>query len=142
MNAAFSGVRESILKNRNNHGYVRNLWVELLIQLFGVLIGFALSLWGATKISPSLSIENSSLISFLLILLIFSNLWAQVGIRLKGILNYASPVMKFHREEKDQLHWLIQAVVGGIVVAITLYFIGGVFSFMGKILGGFIGGNT
>ena len=141
MKDAFSSIRDILFKNKNKSGYVRNSWVELLIQMFGVLIGFALSLWGATKIAPSLSIENSFLISFLLILLIFSNLWTQIGIRLKWILNYAFPAINFLRTDKDRLHWLTQAVIGGIVGAVTLYLLSGIFSYMGKILGGFIGSN-
>lgn len=141
MKDAFSSIRDILFKNKNKSGYVRNSWVELLIQMFGVLIGFALSLWGATKIAPSLSIENSFLISFLLILLIFSNLWTQIGIRLKWILNYAFPAINFLRTDRDRLHWLTQAVIGGIVGAVTLYLLSGIFSYMGKILGGFIGSN-
>lgn len=142
MKDAFSSIRDILLKNRNKCGYVRNSWVELLIQMLGVLIGFALSLWGATRVSPSLSIENPFLISFLLILLIFSNLWAQIGIRLKWILNYAFPAISFRRTDKDRLHWLTQTIVGGIVMAVTLYLLSGLFNYMGKILGGFIGGNV
>ena len=142
MKDAFSSIRDILLKNSNNYSYARNAWVELLIQIFGVFIGFALSLWGAKTISPSLTIENSFLISFLLILLIFSNLWAQIGIRLKWILNYSFPVINVHRADKDRLHWLTQAIVGGIVVAAALYLLNEVFSFMGKILGSFIGVNA
>lgn len=139
MNDAFSSIRDILLKNSNNYGYVRNSWVELLIQISGVFIGFALSLWGATKIAPSLTIENSFLISFLLVLLIFSNLWAQIGTRLKWILNYFFPAINFQRTDKDRLHWLTQAVIAGIIGAITLYLLSEIFNYMGKVLGGFIG---
>ena len=138
MNDSFTSTKEIIQKYRNKHGYVRNAWVGLLIQLFGVLIGFILSLWVAKKISPSLNIENSFLISFLLILLIFSNLWTQIGSRLSAILNFTFPAIRFKREEKDQLHWIYQALVGGIVVALTLYLLDKAFSYMGTTLGAFI----
>jgi hypothetical protein len=49
---------------------------QLLIQILGVFVGFLISLWVASKISPSLSIENAFLISFFLVLLNFSNLWS------------------------------------------------------------------
>lgn len=139
MNGAFSSVKESLVKKINKNSLVRNVWVELLIQLFGVLGGFVFSLWGATKISPSLSIENSFLISFLLILLIFSNLWAQIGFRLKSLLTYTFPAINFHRPDKDRYHWLYQALVGGVVATIAVYFLGGIFEFMGEALGVLVG---
>ena len=121
---------------------IRNAWVELLIQLFGVLIGFSLSLWGATKIEPYITIENAFLISFLLLLLIFSNLWAQIGVRLKLLLNYTFPSIKFYRAGKDRMHWLYQAIVGGLVVAGSLFLLNWIFKFVGKMLGAFVGADA
>jgi hypothetical protein len=138
MNDAFSSTKEIIQKYKNKNGYFRNAWAGLLIQLFGVLIGFMLSLWGATQISPLLEIENSFLISFLLILLIFSNLWTEIGIRLNGIVNYTFPSIRFERDGKDQRHWIYQAIVGGIVVALILFLLNKAFSYMGTALSAFI----
>lgn len=142
MDGAFAGINEIFEKHRNKNSFIRNTWVELLIQLFGVLIGFSLSLWGASKITPYITIENSFLISFLLLLLIFSNLWSQIGIRLKSLLNYTFPNIKFYRAAKDHLHWLYQAIVGGLVLAGALFLLNGMFTFVGKMLGAFVGTNA
>ena len=138
MNNAFTTIKDLVLCKKNRNGLIRNNWTELTIQLFSVILGFGLSLWGASKISPSLSIENSFLISFLLIMLIFSNLWTQITPKLQYSLAFSFPIVKFDRDGKDKLHWLSQALVGGVIVAITLYFLGGMFSFMGNILGSFV----
>lgn len=138
MDSAFSSVKEILNKHRNRNSLVRNPWVELLIQLFGVLIGFAISLWGATKMAPALSIENAFLISFLLLLLIFSNLWAQIGQRLKALLNFVFPSIRFYRPKKDRVHWMYQTIVGGIVVAGILFLLNQLFKYIGKMLGSFV----
>jgi len=39
---------------------------------------------------------------------------------------------------KNSLHWLAQALVGGLVVAFTLLIISGIFEWVGKILGQFV----
>jgi len=142
MDGAFCSIKEIITKHKNKNHIFRNPWSELIIQLFGVLIGFALSLWGASKIAPNITIENAFLISFLLLLLIFSNLWGQIGSQLKKLLNSAFPSIKFYRTDKDRLHWLYQTVVGGIVLAGALIILNGIFGFIGKMLGVFVGVNA
>lgn len=142
MDGAFSSVKEIIEKHKNKNHLFRNPWVELIIQLFGVLIGFALSLWGASKIEPNITIENAFLISFLLLLLIFSNLWSQISPLLKSLLSRAFPNIKFHRTNKDRLHWLYQTIVGGVVLAGALIILNGIFNFIGKMLGAFVGINA
>ena len=76
VNASFTVVQESLRKCRNRNSLLRNPFVGLLIQLFGVIIGVVVSLWAATGMAPYLTIENAFLISFLIVLIIFSNLWA------------------------------------------------------------------
>lgn len=142
MNGSFSAVKEELYNYRNRHSLFRNPWVKLLIQMAGVFIGFLVSLWGASKIAPNLTIENAFLISFLLVLLVFSNLWAPINKMLHGVVYRAFPSISFYRPEKDRLHWLKQAVTAGMVVAATLYILGLAFKYIGKMLGAFVGNGT
>lgn len=139
MNGAFSAVKEELQKFRNRNSLIRNAWVELLIQLLGLFVGFIVSLWGASKIAPNLTIENSFLISFLLILFVFSNLWGPIKNILKRVLHKVFPKIKFYRPDKERLDWLKQAVIGGIVVAASLYVLNIAFRYVGKMLGVLVG---
>lgn len=138
VDASFSATKEVLDKQKNWNRWARSTWTHLLIQILGVFVGFLISLWAASKISPSLSIENAFLISFILVLLIFSNLWVYINQRLHALVNAVFPNLKFYRPHRDKMHWLFQAVVGGVVVAITLYIINQMFAYIGKILGSFI----
>jgi hypothetical protein len=136
--ASFAAIKEVLNKRKNWNRWARSAWTQLLIQISGVFVGFLVSLWAASKIAPSLSIENPFLISFFLVLLIFSNLWVYINQRLHVLVNLVFPNLKFYRPHRDKMHWLLQAIIGGIVVAIMLYIINQMFAYIGKILGSFI----
>ena len=138
VNSSFSAVKEAIAKYKNKNYLVRNPWVELILQLLGLFLGFAISLWAASNMAPSLAIENAFLISFLLVLLIFSNLWTPINQKLHRFIHTAFPTIRFYRPARDRLHWLYQAIVGGVVVAATIYLLGLIFSYVGEILGAFV----
>ena len=142
VNGSFAALKEATQKYKNRNLWIRNPYVELLIQITGLFLGFLVSLWGASKVSPYLTIENAFLISFLLVLLIFSNLWTHINQRLYGFVFRAFPIIRFNRPERDRLNWLKQTVVGGIVVAVSLYVLNVAFAYVGKMLGAFIGGGT
>lgn len=138
VNGSFAAVKEELVKYGNRHSWVKNPWVDLLIQMTGLFLGFFVSLWGASQIAPKLTIENAFLISFLVVLLVFSNLWTPINQKLRGIVYRAFPTIRFYRPKKDGLHWLYQALVGGIVVAASLYLLSWAFTYVGEILGAFI----
>jgi hypothetical protein len=136
--ASFSEVKDILEKNKSKTGWLRSSWSLLSIQIVGVIAGFTISLWGASIISPKLNIEQSFVISFIFALLIFSNLWAFLNQKLIISTHKLFPNIKIYRPGKDKYHWLMQAIVGGIAVAITLYILGFVFSYIGDALGKFI----
>jgi hypothetical protein len=141
VDSSFSAVNDVISKCKNINGFARSPWTHLVIQLVGVLLGFVASLWVGTQIAPNLKIENAFLISFLLALLIFSNLWAYVNLRLQSLVNSTFPNLKLYRPKPDRMHWLMQAIIGGVVVAFTIYLLNLLFSYAGEILGSFIGAS-
>jgi hypothetical protein len=136
--SSFSAVQDILAKCKNMNGWVQSAWTQLGVQITGVAFGFFLSLWAAIKVSPKLAIENSFIICFLFVLLIFSNVWSYLNKKVLSVLNRAFPNLKFYRPDKDQGHWLMQAVIGGVVVAIMLWALGLLFSYAGDILSGLI----
>ena len=93
-------------------------------------------------ISPHLNIENPFVISFIFVLLIFSNIWSYLNNIIINGINNLFPSMKFYRPAKNRIHWLMQAIVGGIAVAVTLYFLTFLLSYIGEILGTYINKDT
>lgn len=138
VDASFSAVQDVLSKCKNRNGWARSAWTHFGVQIVGVTLGFVLSLWAAEKIAPRLSIENSSIFSFLFVLLIFSNTWTFLNQRVLWLLNYSFPNMNFYRPDKNRLHWLIQAIVGGIVFAVVMYILGQALSFLLDVLNSFV----
>ena len=54
------------------------------------------------------------------------------------MLNLYFPNVNFYRPEKDRVDWFMQAIIGGIVVAVVLWILGLAFSYAGTVLAGFI----
>ncbi len=139
MNCTFNAVSELLRNYENRNSWARSKLAELLIQLLGIFVGFVLSLWGASKVSPNLQIENAFLISFLLILMIFSNLWGFISSSFRSIVYRAFPIIKFYRAGKARIEWLVQGLVTGFAVAAGLYLLNLGFIYIGKMLGTFVG---
>lgn len=133
VDASFAAVEDRLAKCRNRNLWVRSAWTAFGVQLVGVTLGFLLSLWVAARIAPSLAIENAFVFAFLFVLLIFSNTWTYLNHLFLHLLNSAFPNIKFLRPDKERLHWLLQAVVGGIVGATILYAIGQAATFISNL---------
>lgn len=140
VDAVFNGIMDIVSKGGNKNGYIRNTWSRILVQVLGVAIGFFISLIAALKISPYVKIENSFVITFLFAFIMFSNAWGFINQQLLRFLDYSFPNIRFVQSGKSSLHWLIQAIVGGVVVALTLYFISSSLGWVGRVLGPHIGG--
>lgn len=139
MDSSFSAVKDVIAKCKNRHGLARGAWSLLSIQIGGVMVGFLLSLWAAVGISPFIKIENSFVITFLFALLVFSNLWGFINQRLLALVDATFPNVRFYRPDRDRLHWLAQALVGGVAIALSLFLLNLLFKYVGKIIGQWIG---
>lgn len=130
VDASFAAVEEGLAKYKNQNRWVRSAWTAFGVQLVGVTLGFLVSLWAAAEISPKLAVENAFVFAFFFVLLIFSNTWTYLNKLLLRLLNTAFPNIKFIRHDKERLHWLLQAIVGGIVGAAVLYAIGQAAAFL------------
>ena len=134
VDSSFSTIKDILDKSSTYYGIARSVWATLAIQLFGVIACFGLSFWAAEKISGNLSIDNSFIISFLFILLLFSNAWGYLNQALLKFIHQIFPNVKFHRPNKDKKNWLLQGVITGLAGALTLYILGSVFSYVGEFL--------
>jgi hypothetical protein len=138
VDASFSAIQDILIKHKNKNGWVRTAWMQLLVQITGVAFGFFISLWAAVKIAPKITIQNSFVICFLFVLLIFSNTWSYLNKSIFNLLNYYFPNVKFYRPDKDRIDWLMQAIIGGIIVAIVLWGLNLAFSYVGNVLSNFV----
>lgn len=134
--ASFAAVHEVLTKCRTRTGLARSPWTSLVVQIFGVVVGFIVSLWLSFKIAPNLKIENSFVIAFLFTLLVFSNIWGYLNQTLLRFIANVFPNIEFIRPAKARLHWLLQAIVGSAAFAVVVYFLGVAFSFLTKFLSG------
>ncbi len=134
VDASYSSVQEVINKHKTKNGIARSGWSTLTIQLLGVITGFALSSWAASRISPNLSIENSFVITFFFALLIFSNAWGYINSFVLARVHRIFPNIQFYRPDKDRINWLMQALIGGIATAFMLYLFSLLFSFIGEFI--------
>lgn len=122
--STYSAYRDIISAIKNKNGIFRTSWTPLVVQVGGVIVGFLLSLVVAEKVTPLLSVDSPFVVSFLFVLLIYSNLWMYLNqLVLKGI-NLSFPNVRFQRKNSYVLHWTAQAVVGGVIAAFVLYVIG------------------
>jgi len=138
VDSVFHGLNDIIDKCRNRHGFARNTWFQLALQIFGVIVGFGASLIAGVEIAPHLNIDNSIVISFLFAFLVFSNLWGFIYAQFLRLFDHLFPSIHFLRKEKDRFHWLAQTVIGGLIVAVVIFFLGHAFVWAGKILGQFV----
>lgn len=135
--ASFAAVHEVLAKCKTRNGLASNPWTCLAIQIFGVVLGFVISLWLAFKVAPSAKFENSFVITFLFILLVFSNIWGYLNQTILRQITKLFPNIEFIRPVKEKLHWLLQAIVGSAAFASVVYILGSAFSFLMKVLAEF-----
>lgn len=121
---SFSSVHEVLEKHQTKYWIARSRWMGLLFQLIGVVVNFAVSLWLSFKVSPHLKIENSFIIAFFFILLLFGNIWGFLNQALLGFITKLFPNIEFIRPQKAQVHWLMQAIFGSATFAVVVFLLG------------------
>jgi len=136
--ASFAAIHEVLAKFNTRNGLARSQWTGLGVQIFGVAIGFIISLWLAFKIAPYLKIDNPFIIAFLFILLMFSNIWGYLNQTILISIARLFPNIEFVRPAKSRLNWLLQTIVGSTAFALVVYFLDTAFSYLSKMLSGFI----
>lgn len=131
VDATFCRTKELLDKYKNKNFLVRNSWTPFIVQMLGVIMGFILSLWGAIRVSPTLTIENAFAIIFIMAFLIFSNVWTYFYPLILRIFDYFWPNIAF--KEGKGLHWLIKALISALLVSFSLLVFSEIFSYLGGI---------
>ena len=117
----FTRLSAIIDKCRNHNGKVRNGVVHFLIQTVGVALCFFLSIAASRRLAPLILTENSQLLAFLFVFLVSANVWGYAQNLAFRMLSYVFPNIRFVRKGREHLHWLWQALVGAIVLAILQF---------------------
>lgn len=136
VDSSYSAVQDILAKCKTRHGWARSAWSTLGVQLLGVIVGFGLSLWAASRIAEKLVIDNAFIITFLFALLIFSNAWGYINNAVLRYVHQVFPNIQFYRPDKDRANWLMQALIGGVAATLAAYLLGGLFSYIGEFLSG------
>lgn len=138
VDVTFVNISEVLLDHKTITRFVNTPWTGLLIQLIGVLIGFVLSLWAATKIAPFLEIDNAFVIALFFSLLIYSNVWGYINAQIARTVQFSFPNIRFKRPGKDWVHLTVQGLVGGLSVTFAAFLLNHISAFVGSVISSFI----
>lgn len=141
VDSTFARIADVLNSCKSRNGWIRNGWTNLIVQLFGVSLGFILSILGAIKIAPMLKIESSLIFCFIFVLVMYSNVWSLVNFQLVKLVNYVFPNIKFINDRKDGLDHLVQTLMDGVVLTIILYFFSKTGSWLLGILANLVNAN-
>jgi hypothetical protein len=136
VDATYCKLKEVLDKCGNYHYLVRNRWVSLAVQILGVISGFFVSLWTAVKLSPKLSIENSLALTFIIALLLFSNIWAIIFEGAMRARDYLWPNIAF--KDRGGMHWLAKALISTAFGSLFIYLFSKIFVYIGAMLSSII----
>lgn len=114
VDSVFCKLKECLSEYKNMNFLIQNRAVPFCIQLCGVIFGFLVSLWVATKIAPKLAIDNALAFAFVIIFLLFSNVWTWLYEGILRCFNYFWPNIQF--KERGGIHWLVKAIISSAFV--------------------------
>lgn len=124
VDSTFARILDILNSYKSKNWWIRNGWVNLIIQLFGVTLGFILSIWFALKLAPFLKIENAVIFCFIFVLVMYSNIWTLLNMHLSRFIQFMFPNTRFINERKNDFGHLAQVVFDGFMLAVILYLFG------------------
>lgn len=138
VDGAFSSVSEALGKGRAWYRYVRNTWVELLIQMTGAALVFLLSLSVAKTLTPHVKADNPLLFAFIFVFLLCANVWSYLQRAIHVGLWQVFPNVQFVKEGREYLHWIIQGCVTSVMGFAITYAVTGVGEFFAGTVGALV----
>jgi hypothetical protein len=120
MDLAFNAIEEALVTAKNAHWFMRSSPVRIFVQLLGIVLGFAVSLWGASKLGSKLNVDGAFLFAFLFVFIVFSNLWGYFHTWMLGVIDRVFPNVYFKRGNAQRWSWLWQNVLATALFAIFL----------------------
>ena len=130
--AIFSKMKEHLTLYKNKNWIFNNWLTPFIIQILGVVMVLFFGLWGSINLSPLLKMENAFAFTFIISFLFFSNIWTFIYMPILKFMNYVFPVISF--KEKNNPHWIIQTIIGAIIVGILLYNLSLLTTYFGQLL--------
>ena len=118
VDAAFCAVEEALESSKTWFRFVRTGPARFAIQLVAIIITFAASLWGASVIASSLTVQNAFPLAFLFVFVLLSNAWTFVHPWALRRLDRLFPNIYFKRANREPWTWLWQALVASVVFAV------------------------
>jgi len=131
VDTTFWKINERLNKYQNTNYFIRNRWIPFTVQILGVIIGFFFSFITANKIAPALSINNSLAFSFIIIFLLFSNIWTFIFEGIMRIIDYFWPNISF--KEKGKSHWFVKTFISTAFVSLFIFLLSRVFIYIGNV---------
>lgn len=138
VDGAFSAVGETLRKARAWYGFVRQGWVELVIQVTGVILVFLLSLATAKQLTPHISADNPLLFSFIFVFLLCANIWGYLQRAIHVAILQVFPNVDFIKEGREHLHWFPQGFVAALVSIVVTYAANGAANVLFRATGAFL----
>lgn len=117
MDGSFYAVEDCLQRCKNHNGLVRTPWTPLLIQVAGMLLVLAFSLWQAVKLAPRLNVENPALVGFIVLFFFYLPIWGFLHGLAGRAINALAPNIRFFRPTRS-LHWFGQLLIGVAVTAV------------------------
>jgi len=114
-----------INKFANKNYLIRNLYVTFLVQILGVFLGILFSLWMAMRFSSNLKITNPFGFTFLIALVLFSNVWTYLYPFCLKAVDYFWPNIAF--KERGEVYKICKALFFAAFSALFLGMFGWLF---------------
>lgn len=111
----YSSLMDILLKAKNYNIIIRNPVTPFLVQVGGVVVGVLLSIKGAQWLEPKLNIQYSLPFAFVIIFLLFSNVWAYLYDVLLRCIDRLWPNVTFKEKQNNFIrvfHWAMNIVLG------------------------------
>ncbi len=120
--ATFSRLKERLDKYHNKNYMLQNKFTPFILQMVGVIVGFFISFWIASAVSPKLNIDNPFAVSFIILFIIFSNCWVWMFDLSKRIINYLWPNIEF--KKRGEIPWPLKGIINSVIALFVLYIFG------------------
>ena len=120
VDSSYSSLIGILGKLKNYHVVVRNSITPFIVQVGGVILGVLLSIKGAQWLEPKLDIEYALPFSFVIVFLLFSNVWTYFYNILLRFLGHLWPNVSCKEKQSNMktiFQWGMNIVLATIFLA-------------------------
>ncbi|OQX87530.1 MAG: hypothetical protein B6D55_02940 [Candidatus Omnitrophica bacterium 4484_70.2] len=120
VDSTYSALVDIIKKSKNLNFIAQNSFTPFLVQIAGVIIGVLLSIKGAQWLEPRLKIQYALPFAFIIVFLLFSNIWTYLYPALLRCINKLWPNITFKEKQNNLtivIRWAMNILLGAIFLA-------------------------